>query len=70
MVRINKETIEIGKNYMNFMEKLFLRFFINYPYDIKYIKELLKQAEKEKKQKKFIVAEDVETALKKFKKNK
>jgi hypothetical protein len=50
------------------MEKLFLRFFINYPYDIKYIKELLKQAEKEKKAKKFIVAEDVETALKKFKK--
>jgi hypothetical protein len=53
MARINKETIEIGKNYMNFMEKLFLRFFINYPYDIKYIKELLKQAEKEKKQKKI-----------------
>jgi hypothetical protein len=70
MAKINKETIEIGKNYMNFMEKLFLEFFINYPYDIKYIKELLKQTEKEKKTKKFIIAENVETALKKFKKNK
>ena len=68
MAKKSEEIIQLGKNYMNFMEGLFLKFFINYPYDIKYIKELLKQAKKEKTAKKFIIAEDIETALKKFRK--
>ncbi len=67
MSKVDKEAIKIGKNYIDFIEKLFLKFFINYPYDIKYIRELLKQAEEERKRKEFIVAKDIESALKKFK---
>jgi len=63
-----KSKRDFGQKYMEFMEKLFTEFFIDYPYDLNYIKKLIKEVEKEKKKGKLIEAENAEKALKKFKK--
>jgi hypothetical protein len=45
------------------MEKLFTELFINYPYDLNYIKKLIKETEQERKKGKLIEAENIEKAL-------
>jgi len=59
---------EVGQKYMEFMEKLFTELFINYPYDLNYVKKLIEETERERKKGKLIEAENVEKALRKFKK--
>ena len=60
----------LAMSYMDFMENLFLNFFVNYPYDLKYIKKLIKDADKERKKGKMIVAENIDEALRIFKRKK
>lgn len=68
--RINNLQKEIGRNYIEFMERLFLRFFKNYPYDLEYIKKIETEVEKEKKKRGLIRAKSVDEALTIFAKEK
>jgi hypothetical protein len=72
-ITIDKKEYElykkIGRKYLNLAESFFVNI-KDYPYDIKYIKKLIGQAEKDIKAGKLIKAKNVDEALKVMKKKK
>jgi hypothetical protein len=72
-ITIDKKEYElykkIGRKYLDLAESFFVNI-KDYPYDIKYIKKLIDQAEKDIKAGKLIKAKNIDEALKVMKKRK
>ncbi len=72
-LNIEKEEIlllkKIGRKYLDLLETLFKNI-EDYPYDIKYLKKIVKEAEKDYKKGKIIKAKNIDDALRKIKADK